>query len=85
MEENNAMLTKLLGEAFIRQASHAREIKGLAYAKGKLTQDNKIQKEKINDLNLQVARLLKEQKDAVEKSTTKMKKDLDEARGSRRS
>lgn len=79
--ENNSMLTKLFGEAFICQASHAWEIKGLAYAKGKLAQDNKIQKQRIKDLNLQVASLYKEQKDAVDKATTQMRKDLDDAKG----
>ena len=32
LEENNSLLTKLLGEAFICQALHAREVKGLAAA-----------------------------------------------------
>lgn len=81
LEENNSLLTKLLGEAFIRQASHAKEIKGLAAARGKLAQDSKIQKQRIEDLNLQVARLQKEQKDAVKKATAQLKKELDEVRG----
>lgn len=77
LEENNSILTKLLGEAFIRQASHARELKGLAATKGKLAQDNKILKQRVEDQSLKITQLKDAQKDAVEKATSKLKNDLD--------
>ena len=41
LDENQSILTKILGEAWLRQASHAREIKGLIAAKDKAEKDAK--------------------------------------------
>lgn len=40
-EKNNSIFTKILGEAWLRQASHSHEIKGLGAAKAKLDKDNR--------------------------------------------
>lgn len=56
-------------------------MKGLAAAKGKLAQDNKILKQKVDDQSLRITQLKDAQKDAVDKASSKLKKDLDEVRG----
>lgn len=79
VDANHAGLTNCLGEAFIKQASHARDIKGLASTNTKLYKENQALKYKVDIAEDDKKNLCDKHKDNVKLETAWLRKELREA------
>lgn len=76
LDANNTALTKIMCEAFVRQASHAKEIKGLASLNAKLLKENQVLKFKVNSVEEEKRELCETYKEIVKLELGGLRKEL---------